>query len=371
MASPHPHQDAWAAAGLYDPDAPGADDRLGLLRWLDEQGITLEEMLQADAEGRLFAVVGDRILRGTDPRLTSDECAAAAGVSPDRFLAAWRALGFPDPAPDHPLLTSEEAATFSIIAVADSVLGVTGSDRLATTISRAMRTIAEATNTAFIEADDSTMLDRSGSELTTAQVDALYDGMIPSFHQWLLVLHALHHESSNRHLELAFGLGDRHEAAVRLAVGFADVTGYTALSNRLPSAEFATVISDFEQWAADSVRQGGAHLVKTLGDGLMFVGALEAVVRTALRLAAPGAAPGGLGLHAGVAYGAVLPRGGDYFGPTVNLAARLCGVAPDGVVIADSAAASAWKASGAAAPAGRHTLKGIDRPTDVWALGLA
>lgn len=360
---------AWAAVGLFDPGAQHADDRLALLRWLDEQGITLDEMVRADAEGRLFAIVGDRLLRGAD-RLTSEECAAVAGMSPDRFLAAWRALGFPDPAPDDLLLTTEEAATFSIVALADAVLGVKGSDRLGMTISRAMRTIAEATNTAFIEADDSTMLERSGSELTTAQMDALYDGMIPSFHRWLLVLHALHHESSNRHLELAFGLGGRHNEAVRLAVGFADVTGYTSLSNRLPSAEFATVFANFEQWAADAVRQGGAHLVKTLGDGLMFVGAVDAVVRTALRLSDEGAAPGHLRLHTGVAYGSVLPRGGDYFGPTVNLAARLCGVAPDGVVLAESSAASAWQTFGAAEPAGSHALKGIDQPVDVWALGL-
>lgn len=371
MAAEDPRRDAWAAAGLYDPDAPGADDRLGLLRWLDEQGITLEEMLKADAEGRLFALVGDRILRGTDPRLTSDECAAAAGMSHDRFLAAWRSLGFPDPTPDDPLLTAAEASTFSIVALADSVLGEDEANQLSMTISRAMRTIAEATNTAFIEADDSTMLDRSGSELTTAQMDALYDGMIPSFHEWLLVLHALHHESSNRHLELAFGLGQRHDEAVRLAVGFADVSGYTSLSNKLSSAEFAQVIAELERWAADEVRTGGSHLVKTLGDGLMFVGAVETVVQTAAQLVEAGAAPAGLRLHAGVSYGPVLPLGGDYFGPIVNLAARLCGVATDGVVLADATTASVWRAFGSAAPDGSRALKGIDQPVDVWVLGRA
>lgn len=371
MASADPQIDAWSAAGLYDPDAPAAADRLGLLLWLDEQGITLEEMLKADADGRLFAVVGDRVLRGTDPRLTSAECADAAGMSHERFQACWRALGFPDSDHNDRLLTAREAATFSIVAAADSVLGVDGSDRLGMTISRAMRTIAEATNTAFIDADDSTMLDRSGSELTTAQMDALYDGMIPSFHQWLLVLHALHHESSNRHLELAFGLGQHDEQAVRLAVGFADVTAYTALSNKLSGAAFATVIAEFERWAANEVRQGGAHLVKTLGDGLMFVGSIDAVAAAAVRLAEEGAAPGDLRLHAGVSYGAVLPLGGDYFGPTVNLAARLCGVASDGVVLADTPTATAWRAVGAATPNGSRSLKGIDRPVEVWALGPA
>ncbi len=362
--------EAWTAAGLYDPDEARADDRLGLLRWLDEQGITLEEMVRADAEGRLFAVVGDKILRGTDPRLAGEECAAAAGMPGSRFLDLWRALGFSDPGPDDPLLTEAEAATFSVVAVADSVLGVHGSNRLAVTISRAMRIIAEATNTAFIEADDTTLLARSGSELASAQVDALYDGMIPSFHRWLLVLHALHHESSNRHLELAFELGDRHDQAVRLAVGFADVSGYTSLSNRLPGADFAALVSAFEQWAAEEVRRCGAHLAKTLGDGLMIVGSVESVAHAAVGLTRPEAAPAGLRLHAGVSYGPVLAVGGDYFGPTVNLAARLCGVATDGEVLADASVATAWRTSGAVTPSGSRALKGFDRPVDVWALEL-
>ena len=358
----------WIDAGLYDPDAPRADDRLQLLRWLSEQGIPLEEMVAADAEGRLFAVVGDRILRGSERRLPSTECAEMAGVPHDRFLEIWRSLGFPDPAPDDLLLTATEAESFSIVALAGSVLGADGADRLGMTISHAMRVIAEATNVAFIEADDSTMLDQSGSELRTAQVDALYDGMIPLFHRWLLVLHALHHESSNRHLELAFGLGDRDDEAVRLAVGFGDVTGYTSLSSRLSNAEFAGVVSAFRQWASNEVRRSGAHLVKTLGDGLMFVGSVEAVVRTARRLVRRGAAPAELRLHAGVTYGPVLPSGGDYFGPTVNLAARLCSIAGDGEVLADAAAAGAWEPTGGAVACGTRALKGIDDPVEVWAL---
>src|SRR5262245_30241467 len=35
---------AWVDAGLLDPGAPGAEDRRELLRWLEERGVTLEEM---------------------------------------------------------------------------------------------------------------------------------------------------------------------------------------------------------------------------------------------------------------------------------------------------------------------------------------
>ena len=359
---------AWTAAGLYDPADARGDDRLALLRWLDEQGVTLEEMVRADANGRLFAVVGDRILRGTGERLTSEACADAAGMPHERFVAIWRALGFPDPPADAPLLTAEEAAVFSIVGLAESILGEASIERLVASISRAMRVIAEATITAFVDADDSTMLDRSGSEFVSAQVDALYDGMVPDFHRLLCVLHTLHHEAANRHLELALGPASQGTNTDNLAVAFADVSGYTSLAAVADAAELEAVVAGFDAWAADVVRRAGAQLVMTMGDGVMIVGAVAAVGRAALELVRPGSAPAGLRLHAGVAFGPMRATGGDYFGPTVNLAARLCGAADGGEVLADPAFAEAWRRHGDARERGEHRLKGIDEPVPVCVL---
>lgn len=85
------------------------------------------------------------------------------------------------------------------------------------------------------------MLGRSGNELATAQMDALFDSMVPDFDRWLAVLHALHHDASNRHLELGYDLGDH--VTVRLAVAFADVSDYTATSNNMSRADVAGLIS--------------------------------------------------------------------------------------------------------------------------------
>src|SRR2546423_372646 len=71
---PHPHPaqgnsvaksagvdpEALAAAGLYDPGSPGADERRELLEFLIEQGCSIEEMHAAHERGRLFALAGDR-----------------------------------------------------------------------------------------------------------------------------------------------------------------------------------------------------------------------------------------------------------------------------------------------------------------------
>lgn len=356
---------SWRAAGLLRGDGgAAAEDRLALLRWLAEQGVTIEEMVSADADGRLFALIGDRIVRGVGERLPLARCAEIAGLDPPGFLALWRALGFPEPQDDAPLLTDAEASTFTVVAAAIDLVGEARGRRLGATISQAMRTIAEAVNVAFIDTDSGIMLDRSGSELATAQMDALFDSMIPDFHRWLSVLHALHHDASNRHLEMAYELGEGQ--TVRLAVGFADVTDYTSLSRRLSRLELADLIAEFGEWAADAVRRSDAQLVKTMGDGVLFVGSTNAVVSAALDLVHLGGAPRDLGLHAGVAYGEVLPSGGDYFGPTVNLAARLCGAASDGQVLLDEAAANVWAKRGIVEALGAHTLKGIEEPTAIW-----
>ena len=61
----------------------------------------------------------------------------------------------------------------------------------------------------------------------------------------------------------------------RLAVGFVDLTGFTALSRHLPPAELIQVITQFESTAYDVAAELGGRIVKHIGDEIMFV-ALDA-----------------------------------------------------------------------------------------------
>jgi hypothetical protein len=65
--------DALVAAGLYDPRSETGADRRALLEFLTEQGCTIDEMIDADARGRLFALAGDRLLRPDRDRFTLTE----------------------------------------------------------------------------------------------------------------------------------------------------------------------------------------------------------------------------------------------------------------------------------------------------------
>jgi class 3 adenylate cyclase len=71
----------------------------------------------------------------------------------------------------------------------------------------------------------------------------------------------------------------------------------------------------------------------------------------------------------GLVFGEVLFRHGDYYGPVVNLAARLVDAAIPGEILVDSSVVEASQDEGLCFdPAGRRLLKGFDDPVAVWSL---
>ena len=58
---------------------------------------------------------------------------------------------------------------------------------------------------------------------------------------------------------------------MRSGVGFADLTGFTALSERTPLPELAALLAAFDESTTDVVHSGGGRVVKFLGDAVMFV----------------------------------------------------------------------------------------------------
>ena len=104
--------DELVALGLYDPDAPGADERLELLQLSLDHGATLAEIREAIAENRLHAVAALRVVEGGTERLTVDEVAARAGMSVDEVRRLWRSLGFVDPEPGAQPFTERDVELF-------------------------------------------------------------------------------------------------------------------------------------------------------------------------------------------------------------------------------------------------------------------
>jgi adenylate cyclase len=132
--------------------------------------------------------------------------------------------------------------------------------------------------------------------------------------------------------------GARSQWATDLAVGFADLVGFTVLSQQLSEGALADVVDRFEELAYETIGQGGGRVVKMIGDEVMFaVDDASSAASIALALSAAYADDEMLSdVRVGLAAGPVLLREGDCFGPTVNLASRIVNIAAAGsVVVAD------------------------------------
>jgi adenylate cyclase len=120
-----------------------------------------------------------------------------------------------------------------------------------------------------------------------------------------------------------------------LAVGFADMVGFTTLSQQLTEEELAAVVARFEEVAHDTVTAGGGRVVKMIGDEAMFVTeSALAAARIGLALAEAYAGDDLLSdVRVALAVGPVLVQDGDFYGPVVNLASRVVNMAAPGSVI--------------------------------------
>jgi class 3 adenylate cyclase len=153
----------------------------------------------------------------------------------------------------------------------------------------------------------------------------------------------------------------------RLAVGFVDLTGFTALSREMTVDALTDLVLDFEATAFTLATDSGGRVIKHIGDEVMFVAlSAEAGARIAAGIVASFSHEG-IRPRGGVAFGEVLAVHGDYYGSVVNLASRLTDTAVPGEVLVDEATAAAVdEAGGFVESAGRRMLKGFVEPVMVF-----
>ena len=150
------------------------------------------------------------------------------------------------------------------------------------------------------------------------------------------------------HLELV--ADDAELGRVRVAIAFADLAGYTRLTEEVGEEEALEVVERFVEQVTETLPDD-ARVIKTIGDEVMVVGTdTSALVDWAVgfqALATERPLPR-IGIHAG----SVLYRDGDYYGRAVNLAARVGARATGGEVLVTPEVKAA---------AGRHLVLPGDR----------
>lgn len=258
--------------------------------------------------------------------LTSEQVAEAAGVSLDRARRLWRALGFPDAGGEAAFTDADREALDLVVALIDEGgLDVDTVVRLTRALGRTMSRLAEWQVSALAG-----QVDREAVDETVA----------PAFERLLVYAWRRHLESVSGRLP---GLGAEEDVLVATqTVGFADLVGFTALSNGLDDDELAALVEAYEAGCADLVTGHGGRVVKTLGDSVLYA-ADDAVRATEIALAVVesiGAQRELPDVRVGLATGSVVMRMGDVYGAPVNMASRLTSIARRNRVICDTGTAA-------------------------------
>lgn len=173
--------------------------------------------------------------------------------------------------------------------------------------------------------------------------------------------------------EPSLGRSGRLDPGLRTIL-FTDIVGSTELTQRLGDRAAMDIVDLHDRLVREALDRTRGREVKHTGDGIMgvFVTADDAVrcaveAHAALRDVAHGT-PEPVRIRVGVAAGEPLERNGDFFGSTVQLAARLCMQAPPGETLVS---ASVVESSGDRRfmDRGEITLKGFAQPVRAYAIG--
>jgi adenylate cyclase len=335
--------------GILTPAAgeafsPGDALRARWLRSLEQAGVPLDGVAAAIRDGSLsfsFLDVGayDRFagLSGT----TFQQLSAQTGIPLELLMVVREAVGFAEPRPEDtvhhnelsvvPLIQLQLAKGFRPVVI----------ERWLRVYGDSLRRIAE-TEAAWWNSEVEMALLASGmteAEMLVAQAD-LGSQMTPLIDQSLLAVYHGQQEHAwsqvfVEHVEGALEAAGLYRRLDRPpAMCFLDLTGYTRLTEERGDAAAAELAARLAGLVRRSSLEHRGTPVKWLGDGVMFyfrepAAAVPAALDMVEVVGRQGLPPAHVGIHAGP----VIFQEGDYFGRTVNLAARIAEYARPGEVL--------------------------------------
>ncbi len=344
------------------------DERTQLIKRLRDAGLSEEEIERVVAEGRAPAVVVELAIGGSEQH-TLTHVARESGLSTTFVRELMQAVGRPNPEPGEHAYTDADVE-FARMArrFFDAGLPRSGMLEIGRVLSIGMSNAADAVRRVAGDA----LLQRGDSEEALALRYAYAaDQLLP------LLGHQLdnHFRSHLRSGMRGQFVTEAERAEGRLAgttdvgVAFADLVDYTKLGERLMPEDVGRIGGRLTELSVAAVRRP-VQLVKTIGDAAMFVSAeprelVDVVARLVATIEAEGEEfPA---VRVGMAFGPATPRGGDWFGGTVNVASRVTGVAKPGLLFAteafqEQAPDLPWKRRR------KKSLRGVDGRVRLYAL---
>jgi class 3 adenylate cyclase len=330
--------------GAGDTFSPGDVRRARWVRSLERAGVPLDGMAAAVRQGTLSfsfldVAVFDRFALLSDT--TFRELSERTGVPLELLKVVREAVGFAEPRPEDQVREDELSVVQAIELQLSSGFRPVVIERWLRVCGDSLRRIIQ-TETDWYGTEVVRPLLESGmteAEMLEAQADvgsriaplteqatlAIYHGQ--QEHAWTKALV----ESVESALDKAGLLRRLHRAP---AVVFLDVTGYTRLTEEQGDQAAADLAARLATLVRRSAQEHGGEPVKWLGDGVMFLfpdpgDGVLAALQMVEGVATDALPPAHVGIHAGP----VVFQEGDYFGRTVNIAARIAEYARPGEVL--------------------------------------
>jgi class 3 adenylate cyclase len=338
-----------------------------LMAAFEEAGISLDDVARGVAEGDLSFPLGLFLPESARMSGTYEDLAAGLGRTPELLRRLSGELGLPPSADDR--VRAEDAEMLSLML---AKLDLADEDEL----SRFARLYGGSVQRLVVSAlqfFDRAVRQRVATfDLSNEEKDSLvytkaagFTELVSRLVPWL---QRRHREHAVLEYLVAVTEGFMEERGISPrqpkrppAIAFLDLTGYTTLAEERGDEAAAELAAGLAGVVREAAQAHGGRPVKWLGDGVMFhftdpgkaiLSGLDLVEQTekAIRV------PARIGINAG----AVIAQEGDYFGRTVNIAARIADYArPHEVLVSEEARRSAGAADVEFELIGDVPLKGV------------
>jgi adenylate cyclase len=284
----------------------------------------------------------ERAILREDPHLNAAEVAAQAGVSLDETRRLWRALGFPEHGSERAFNGADVEAVGTLVrAIEAGLFDFDLAVNLTRAVGQTMARLADWEVGALVHRVEEL---ESGDEATGTRVGSalrLIEELTDPFESLLIYAWRRHLAATVVRME-ALSANEEDLHTTEVSVGFADIVGFTALSNEISREKVGDLVELFESRCADVIATQRGRVIKSLGDSVLFVNTdpvaaydtAEGIINVIGRDARMP------DVRVGLASGSVVMRLGDVFGPPVNMAARLTAVARRNRIIIDAATAA-------------------------------
>jgi adenylate cyclase len=329
----------WVRDGLipsYDGGwSPGAVGHARIVARLRERGHSIQDIRRATEDGRLAFGYMEALFGSDGDGYTVRRAAKETGLEPALVRRIVGALGL-SPAQAESMSEQDVQLLRYIEEVLSAGLPLVATLQLVRVYGQAMAQVADAEVRLFHLYVHEPLM-RSGATGTetaeemlelTREVLPLAAPAMDRVHQRFLQ-HFVEQDVIG-HMEADLD-GDADLGRMRVAIAFADLAGYTRLTEEQGELQAVDAVERFVERVEGSLPEE-ARVIKTIGDEAMIVGPdAGALTSWAVRFQGPDAdrPPSRIGIH----HGRALYRDGDYYGRDVNIAARVAARAGSGEVL--------------------------------------